>query len=117
MGDQIWLLYFGVTIIRWVIRYGCRSSHLYNQTSLHMEKTLRLNNQPEGSAMEGLPLTSLVHLSQTPQVKVSLSFLYPTRMDGLFALVLSLVPSQGNAPNTWKKKKSFEFCSLRKMNQ
>jgi hypothetical protein len=49
-----------------------------------MEETLRLNNQPGGFAMEGLPLTLLIHLSQTPKVKVSLSFLYPTRMDGLF---------------------------------
>jgi hypothetical protein len=29
-----------------------------------MEETLRLNNQPGGFAMEGLPLTLLVHLSQ-----------------------------------------------------
>ena len=51
------------------------SSPLSNQTSLLLEETLRLNNQlAEGSAMERLPLTSLVHLSQTPQFKVSLSF-------------------------------------------
>jgi hypothetical protein len=43
------------------------SSPLPYHTSLLLEETLRLNNQPAGGyAMERLPLTSLVHLSQTP---------------------------------------------------